>query len=203
MGARAPADPPAETYTVALDPGTLRAGAAVYRGQRLVWAYLSKEHPGKLLDRAYVAAFDVADRLLAECPFLLFSQKNTKIYAELPRVIMRGGSRTPGDPDSILALVLLVGAFSTRLVDRGFSTAENIRPADWKTQVEKKAMTARIESCLAPCEIAVLESFRGVRNKKIDHNVLDAVGVGMKPLKRIPIAGTPIQMWQKKDSDFK
>lgn len=191
-------------YTISLDPGTRQAGLALFEGDRLVDAYLGSEYPGNLLERYDAVAADLINVVESQWKPRFKKPQNVQVVQEVPQFYAYGSSRTPGSGDDILALCLVCGAFGMSLVERGFSRPSIYRPAQWKNQVEKEAMCARIVDCLAPCEVAVLEKFRAKRGKKlINHNVVDGVGVGMKKLKRIPVAGTPMSMWKRTDADFK
>jgi hypothetical protein len=144
---------------VAIDPGTEQAGFALFDEGVLVRAELVVEKGSTKEQRAWKVANKLGDLL----------EKDSTLVIEHPQVYARG----PGDPDDLLALALVVGGVLT--LNGG---GEIVRPAQWKGQVPKKIMSNRILKALTEEERLLTEK---VRN---NHNVLDAIGVGLWKLKR-------------------
>ena len=144
---------------VAIDPGTEQAGFARFEAGRLTQAVLVKEKGSTKEQRAW----KVACKLGALC------QKGEPVILEYPQIYVR----SPGDPDDLLALTLVVGGV---LALQG--GGELVRPRTWKGQVPKKIMTNRILKQLDDAERQLCSDV------KDNHNVLDAVGVGLWKLRR-------------------
>lgn len=145
---------------IAIDPGTEQAGFARFVEGRLVQATLVREKGSTKEQRAWRVA-----RKLGE----LF-ETGEDLVIEHPQIYVR----SKGDPDDLLALALVVGGVLA--VHEG---GELVRPRTWKGQVPKKIMTNRILKHLAGDERALCAKV------KDNHNVLDAVGVGLWKLKRL------------------
>lgn len=186
-------------YLVSFDPGTQAAGVALFDYQRLIDVLLIKRSGGYAKDRAVEIALDISNAIIEKWPFLL-KHKDTRFVFEYPEFY--SGGKTPGNGESILSLCIVLGGVALKLHELGFQKPKFIQPKKWKSQTKKEIMTERIEMCCAPCEIAVMAHTRGVKNKKIDHNVLDGVGIGFDALDRLPLPGTPIQMWLRTDEQL-
>lgn len=101
------------------------------------------------------------------------------VLVEMPRVYPV--SRQKGDPNDLLALARVVG----RLQENFLAHAAEVRlvePRTWKGTLAKEAMTQRIRGRLYPEELAVVASARAGR---LEHNVVDAVGLGLHALGRL------------------
>lgn len=150
---------------VTIDPGTEQAGFALFTEGVLVRAELIVEKGTTKEQRAW----KVAKKLGA------LYEKDSELVIEHPQVYTRG----PGDPDDLLALALVVGGVLA-LCDGG----EIVRPAQWKGQVPKKIMSARILKALSDEERILTDKIKN------NHNVLDAIGVGLWKLKRFKPGST-------------
>lgn len=89
-----------------------------------------------------------------------------EVIVEHPRVYFAKGK---GDPNDLFALAALGGGLAC------LTTAKvtSVYPADWKGQVPKEVMTARIRNKLTPEELACVK----LAGKTKDHNTFDAVGI--------------------------
>lgn len=144
---------------LAVDPGTEQAGFARFEGSRLVQAELIKEKGSLKEYRAWRVAVRIGDLLVPGASLVV---EHPQVYA-----------RSPGDPDDLLALSLVVGGVLA--LHKG---GEIVRPREWKGQVPKNLMTARILRQLEPDERELCKKIND------NHNVLDAVGIGLWKLKR-------------------
>lgn len=77
------------------------------------------------------------------------------------------------DPNDLLD-VCGVGAACAAVL-QNYTRLESVFPFEWKGNVDKKAMTARIESKLTLHELEKIEPV----GRALRHNVLDAIGIGL------------------------
>lgn len=101
-----------------------------------------------------------------------------KVVVELPRVYPRDRKR----PNDLIDLAAVAGA----CLALGAEGSHFVHPHQWKGQVPKEVMGKRVLAQLTDVELLIhgmYESRR--RTKKPDHNILDAIGVGIKELGRL------------------
>jgi len=84
--------------------------------------------------------------------------------------------RDTPNPNDIVKLASACGAYTSLLQRLGFSVVW-VRPAEWKGTVPKDVMTKRILAKIKECE------YSRIKNAK-DHNVIDAIGIGLWHLNR-------------------
>ena len=94
------------------------------------------------------------------------------LVIELPQVYQHG--RSKGDPNDLIRVAFYAGS-CTRI---GHGVLSTPTPAEWKGQTPKAICAERIKAVLAVHELVHLY--------KADHNVLDAVGIGLWALGRMP-----------------
>lgn len=145
----------------AIDPGTEQAGLAIFREGVLVDAHLVVEAGLTKEQRAWRVATKLGKLLVPGAELVV---EYPQIYAKASQV----------DPDDILALTLVVGGVLSL-----HGGGELVRPAAWKGQVPKKVMVNRILKNLSEEEQKILKKV------KDNHNVVDAVGVGLWKTKRL------------------
>jgi len=80
------------------------------------------------------------------------------------------------DPNDLIALSVVVGEWKEYLGQQG-AEVELVTPKSWKGSVPKKIHNARVLSLLTKKEVALLP--KRTRAKDYDHNLLDAVGLGL------------------------
>lgn len=91
---------------------------------------------------------------------------------ELPEIRVQGGGK--GDPNQMVRLAFAVGAWHAQwYVNK--ARIDLIRPHAWKGNVPKEIMTQRILRSLTDAERKIAGT---------DHNVIDAVGLGLHVLGR-------------------
>lgn len=149
---------------LSVDPGLHACGVAVWDEQhQLVWAGYVKNTSGGDF-HAMVTAVRVANR---------YTTGATKLVIELPQVYVR--TRSKGDPNDLISLAVLVGAFVGQFggtVPFGYKL---YKPQEWKGQVPKEIMSVRIAKRLTDEERSkVVLPAAGLA-----HNVWDAVGLGL------------------------
>lgn len=148
---------------IAVDPGTEQAGFALFENGKLIQAELIKEKGSLKEHRAWRVSCRIGELLVPGATLVI---EHPQVYA-----------RSPSDPDDLLALALVVGGVLA--LHKG---GEIVRPREWKGQVPKNLMTARILRQLDADERALCKQIND------NHNVLDAVGIGIWKLKRFKFA---------------
>jgi len=106
------------------------------------------------------------------------------VYIERPQVY--GGARAKGDPNDLINLAMVVGAFSGLAGERLVS----FHPQAWKGQVPKETHHMRIGTYLRtmalPGELKVWESCCRLKG---DHDLRDAVGLALFASRRLGRGG--------------
>lgn len=151
---------------VSVDPGLRACGVAYWTPSGLLVSakLIESDYEGPKLETAVwrmVNAVNFDDAFAS-----------AKLVAEIPQVYR--GSRLKGDPNDLISLALVVGGISGNAL-------KYYRPREWKGQVPKNVMISRIKSKLTR------EELKNVRlpNKSLQHNVWDAIGIGLKYFARI------------------
>lgn len=137
----------------AIDPGVHKLGIALF-------------FEGRLIDARY------RDLMFAPVGSV---DRQARLIIEMPR-IYPGSSQRKGDLNDILDLAAAVGFCEGRFD----GPIERVFPAQWKGQVPKKIMNARVLSKLSADEKLRIESV-GAK----DHNTIDAIGIGLWKLGRL------------------
>lgn len=151
--------------TLSVDPGLHACGVAVWDDRnQLLWAGYVK-NPNGVEFYSMVTAVCVSSNKHA-CAA-------TKLVIELPQVYVR--TRSKGDPNDLISLSVLVGAFVGRFGGSDPFGYKLYKPQEWKGQVPKDIMSARIASRLTDEERSkVVLPAAGLA-----HNVWDGVGLGL------------------------
>lgn len=105
-----------------------------------------------------------------------------RLVVELPQVYVQ--ARQKGDPNDLIQLAAVVGGLCEafrRVPQRVYL------PAEWKGQVPKEIIHARVKARLSNEELGRIIC----RKKALMHNVLDAVGIGTEFLGRLRPVRTP------------
>lgn len=122
-----------------------------------------------------VAVF-TEDGILTEGEFVpdvgAFFRFPARVLVEIPRVYPRSKVRPNDLIDLAFAAGKAVGAFDCPV--------QIVCPAEWKGQLSGKETIRRVESALTPTERARIR-----RTGAQDHNILDAVGIGLWYFKRL------------------
>lgn len=151
---------------LAVDPGLHACGAAVFRdGGELIWCGWprgQKEGSGPLAWARMSRAVVVDTGLYSPSCLVL----------EVPQVYGRGAQK--GDPNDLIQLAGVLGAICA---EYSYCDMVSYAPREWKGQVPKPIMQKRIEMKLRPEERRLLDGQ--------NHNVWDAVGIGLKYLGRL------------------
>jgi hypothetical protein len=163
--------------TLAIDPGKRNPGVALFDGDELRAA---KCVAGGRGDGAFQCAVASACAIVAwvaqyvRCPGV--------IVCEWPQVYERERKKDPNNLLPLAGVNTAVGAIYTALA--GGRDAPNLvsyKPREWKGTLDGDAFLERILSRLTDDEKARIEK----RGKTLDHNAIDAIGVGLKHLGRL------------------
>ena len=87
------------------------------------------------------------------------------------------------DPNDLIKLAIMAGEYAGYLDALGFPQAQFVKPVQWKGTVPKDVHQRRILKKLKPEELERLP--KRPRAKDYDHNMLDAVGIGLWKLGRL------------------
>ena len=159
---------------VSVDPGLNGCGVAVWLDNTLSWAGYIK-NPGALPTDMVRQVEPVMGKL--PWSLKLGTENPVDLAIELPQVYTV--SKSKGDPNDLINLAVVVGAFLERWSTRGRQHVYS--PGRWKGQVPKLIMVERIQKRLRPDETASVD----LPAKSLAHNVWDAVGIGLYHLDRL------------------
>ena len=147
---------------LAVDPGKFHMGVAFFEGDCLKGAKLYKiKDPHDLV---FIAS-SIQQEFRNDGPITYVS--------EIPMIYP--AVRSKGDPNDLIPLALNTGILAGALAPTKIIF---YKPYEWKGTIDGDMMLRRIESKLRPAERLLLP-------EKINHNVLDAIGVGFKYTKRM------------------
>lgn len=167
---------------LSVDPGLRRSGCALFSssGQLLAAALVLGESEAST-DRAKERA--VVYRTMAEAVFAWSRREAAAVGGsvdflaiEFPAVRKRGSQREEKqgvDPNDIVRLAAVVGAICVAVE----APATVWLPEDWKGQVPKPIHNERALARLSPEELARVPL--RPRAKDIDHNIADAIAIGL------------------------
>lgn len=158
------------THVLAIDPGLRATGYAYFRKAHLVRAGIKQ---CALPERADIAA--VIGRELA-LDFL--NQPLDALIVEVPQVYQP--RLLKGDPNDLVSVALVAGC-ALQLPAR---VRRAVSPHQWKGNVHKRIHHRRLLTSLTPLELGLLEAMDVPTS--LQHNVLDAVGLGKWYLTTVP-----------------
>lgn len=148
-------------------------------GKKTGWAYFQN---GLLIQCGVETNFSMKEFVLYH-PFINVSLvrasalQNPPVVIEKPVVYPRDKVR----PNDLITLAILVGEVKGVAESLGFEV-ELVTPRVWKGTVPKKIHNRRVLLELIPEELKLLP--RRSRAKDYDHNMLDAIGLGLWKLGR-------------------
>lgn len=163
---------------VSIDPGASSCGIAVFKEGELRTAFLVA--PNTQGTAGYTRGLVVADAASRALQHCRVHADSPSIFCEIPRVYPQA-SQQKGDPNDLIH-VAITGA----MVCEALALSERARevsyvyPHEWKGNIDKKIMLARIEKTLTVAERSRVQS-AGAKT----HNILDAVGIGLWTLARL------------------
>ena len=147
---------------IAIDPSINFMGCAVFRNKKLIKGELLK--PGKLGEKSgdFIAKSRVLYKKIKDMYRYYGGSKKVKIVLEIPQYWGVAGylARESG---SIYKLTFLCGMICS--IDEVITYTPN----DWKGQLPKRPVKARLK-----------EIYTKINFDKLNHNVMDAIGIGHK-----------------------
>ena len=150
----------------AIDPGLRHCGVSLFSvGGGLLWADLVKSPNEKDFGPAAWKAMAAEVAKSVTRPVMPHT-----LIIEVPRVY--SAAKQKGDQNDLIQLAGVVGAISAH-----FGVGLYYYPHEWKGQMDKTAMNLRVLEAIQPGEMKNLLSQ--------NHNVLDAVGIGLHWFRRI------------------
>jgi|APCry1669188970_1035186.scaffolds.fasta_scaffold01748_7 hypothetical protein len=161
---------------LAIDPGVRALGVALFGGlgqMNLMRAALIR-NPIKVGNGPEVA-FAACEALVRWLE--VDARRIETVIVEIPRVY--GAAQQKGDQNDLIALAGIGYAASTAIV----SATNRVRyfPREWKGTIDADQMTVRIEAKLIPAERQRIEKCPA----SLRHNVIDAIGIGLKFVGRL------------------
>lgn len=155
---------------LAVDPGVRGCGASIWWPDKglHVACYVANLPPTSSTN----AYWSMADAALER----LGHHKFSEVAIEFPQTYR--GRAAKGDANDLLQVAAVVGALCARFGRQSKITL--YRPAEWKGQTPKSISASRTLSKLSEEEKARIR----MPAKSLQHNVLDAIGIGLKHLGR-------------------
>ncbi len=171
--------------TLAIDPGVRGCGAALFENEVLCAATYVKNPAtgGKRLDSAVRMAEAVARFRSLYFP----TEPPLHLVIEVPRSYDAGHQKGPQDD---LIDVALVAAAVAGHIQSYCGAVTTYYPQEWKGTVKAETFLARILERLTPSEAGRIHLVGRTPLHKVpdsdslDHNTLDAIGIGLKFLGR-------------------
>lgn len=152
---------------IAIDPGLRCSGVAFFVNGKLERAFLARGSKAA----GTQAWLDMAKAIKQECIEYAEIDKFDELVLEFPQVYRSKYQK--GDPNDLLQLAAVVGVIAAT----GFYTKINyFLPREWKGQVTKEITEARVKKKLSKEELGRIEL---TKNKKLNTNIWDAIGIGI------------------------
>lgn len=165
---------------VSVDPGIRAMGAAWFSDGKLIACKLIRNPAGdgSLADHMLVVeSFALWVRAVAHTRFNGFTGAQPRLAIEIPRVYP--AARQKGDQNDLINLAVVAGGvaghFAPGLVTRYY-------PRDWKGSVNPEESNRRVVERLGASELETMA--RTECPKSLQHNLIDAIGVGLFHLGR-------------------
>lgn len=165
---------------VSIDPGKNACGCAMFVGGKLVTAgYVILDGSCRALAQAVSTWVDVGDSL--------YGRKDTsdrELVIEKPQTY--GGRAAKGDTNDLIDVAMVAGGIAALAISGTKVTF--LYPSQWKGQIPKPKTgeTYIIEARVLAALSAEERGQVGIpRAKSKAHNVYDAIGIGLKTLKRL------------------
>lgn len=155
---------------LAVDPGLRQCGCALFADAKLIAADLVASGSKHNRASAWLPMAEAARTWVA-----IVGVHVDRLVVELPQVYH---AKIETDQNDLIHLAAVVGALCSEFKD---ADIEVVLPAEWKGQVPKAIMHARMMKRLDTDERAALPTLP----KSKLHNVLDAVSIGLVDLKRM------------------
>lgn len=169
---------------LSIDPGLNHVGWALWRREKLEAAGLARVPTGTkrepLMTRVRTVSAALAHEVFSAIDALALPEAPRSpafpeaavrdVVVEVPQVYR--AARSKGDPNDLIAIALVVSSVTTHFRSAAWL---GVRPQEWKGTVNGDVMAERIR---AQCSITELGYFVSKVPKSLQHNVLDAIGLG-------------------------
>ncbi len=168
------------TKLISIDPGYRACGVSYFEERQLIAASLVEVKSDKDIDPA--EQFSLMGSAVADYVQSLNVGQSFDLAIEYPQQY----ARAPSPRESVQRLVGVIGSISSAI--QGMTGGLGVKvttytPRAWKGQVPKDIMNQRVLGRLIENEISSLPAYP----KSKMHNVLDAIGIGLKHLKRLEL----------------
>lgn len=158
-----------------IDPGKHHNGCALWEDGEMVRAWLD----GPLIDTQLPNG--VITEIAIEIP-VVYSRLKTALQ-DGGRSVGGKGKKKPVDPNDLVDLAFFGGINLGRMLAfHPGASSKRYKPAEWKGQVPKAVMNRRVVRRLTDEEHSRIERPGAL---SLEHNILDAVGIGLYHLKRL------------------
>lgn len=156
---------------LAVDPGTTESGLAFFVDN-------------KLRHVALVRAKDVGTMLFAlyTAPWPSECDNPDEVLIERPVVYPRDGIKKAS---SLITVAIIAGGAAVAFGCETWTSVDFVEPRTWKRQVPKKIHNERILTALDPEETELVCSRFQSEPDSLQHNVVDAIGIGLYKLGRM------------------
>lgn len=151
---------------LAIDPGIRGCGVAYFLGQDLIEASYVKNPILKGDD----------PEAIRKMAYRINTHLVSHLALEIPRVYQ--GSKQKGDPNDLLPLAAICCSVAALCPN---ASVKGYYPRDWKGTVDPDVMIQRIQGRLSGREATNVISV----GKTKDHNIWDAIGIGLHHLGRL------------------
>jgi len=152
--------------SINIDPGVKCAGVAVFEGGELATAWLSEGTDWMN------TAWRIVQDLYGRYPYEILYESD--LVVEVPQVYTQ--NKLKGDPNDLISVALVAGAIAGQMSQDQDRIITTYLPHQWKRQVPKDIMIKRIQGSLSGEERDRVEL---PKQKKLQHNVWDAIGIGL------------------------
>jgi len=147
---------------IAIDPGKRSIAWALFKGSRLTRCGFTR-HAGRDFGRGLR---DMLYQVREDCG----EYRSIKTVVEMPRIYPKGRDK---DPNDIVDLAAVAGGCAI------LGPLQFIHPRRWKGNVPKDVQNKRVNKHLDEAELGVLTECIAPIPRSLQHNVLDAVGLGI------------------------
>lgn len=162
------------TLTMSIDPGVKNACAVWYDGQlvsaKLLYGLGGQAH---VCLESVEPVVQFVEDFGSEPATLSHAKAFAEIVIEKPMVY--DTARQKGDQQDLIGLAIMVGALTSALAPYAQGIL-HVTPSQWKGQTPKEVTKKRAIKTLSEDELAVVELPTA---KGLQHNVWDAVGIGL------------------------
>ena len=170
-------------WLLAFDPGLCCSGLAVFKDGRLVDTLLASTPTGQRDAAGAVEMLQEIRRVLKPGEFAPGLEPFWFIYER--QQVYRKGRGENVNPDDLLQLAYVNGA-TAALVALDYYDPDPVGylPREWKGQVPKDKHHPRIMASLTDGEREKAEADLGRYTAHLRHNAIDAIGIGLRWLRR-------------------